>query len=107
MCIHKIDEFSPGNGNFFYGFFSITQCFNDKEELLRNMMGLVGNVAEVKHLRNRLMKSEFISVFSNLLDSDSDGIEVAFINSLLQIEISLIFWNFLKKFRSAIMQLVS
>lgn len=39
-------------------------------------MGLVGNVAEVKHLRNRLMKSEFISVFSNLLDSDSDGIEV-------------------------------
>lgn len=40
------------------------------------MMGLVGNVAEVKHLRNRLMKSEFISVFSNLLDSDSDGIEV-------------------------------
>lgn len=52
------------------------QCFNDKEELLRNMMGLVGNVAEVKHLRNRLMKSEFITVFSNLLDSDSDGIEV-------------------------------
>lgn len=40
-------------------------------------MGLVGNVAEVKHLRNRLMKSEFISVFSNLLDSDSDGIEVS------------------------------
>lgn len=39
-------------------------------------MGLVGNVAEVKHLRNRLMKSEFITVFSNLLDSDSDGIEV-------------------------------
>lgn len=54
----------------------IAQCFNDKEELLRNMMGLVGNVAEVKHLRNRLMKSEFITVFSNLLDSDSDGIEV-------------------------------
>lgn len=40
-------------------------------------MGLVGNVAEVKHLRNRLMKSEFITVFSNLLDSDSDGIEVS------------------------------
>lgn len=39
-------------------------------------MGLVGNVAEVKHLRNRLMKSEFITVFSDLLDSHSDGIEV-------------------------------
>lgn len=59
-----------GNNGVFF------QCFNDKEELLRNMMGLVGNVAEVKHLRNRLMKSEFITVFSNLLDSDSDGIEV-------------------------------
>lgn len=64
--------------NFMHRFFClmIFQCFNDKEELLRNMMGLVGNVAEVKHLRNRLMKSEFITVFSNLLDSDSDGIEV-------------------------------
>lgn len=40
------------------------------------MMGLVGNVAEVKRLRNRLMRSEYITVFSDLLDSDSDGIEV-------------------------------
>lgn len=50
------------------------------------MMGLVGNVAEVKRLRNRLMKSEFITVFSNLLDSDSDGIEVSFFLSLLQLQ---------------------
>lgn len=41
------------------------------------MMGLVGNVAEVKQLRNRLMREEFISVFANLLDSSSDGIEVS------------------------------
>lgn len=40
------------------------------------MMGLVGNVAEVKRLRNRLMKTEFITVFADLLDSSSDGIEV-------------------------------
>lgn len=52
------------------------QRFNDREELLRNMMGLVGNVAEVKRLRNRLMKTEFITVFADLLDSSSDGIEV-------------------------------
>lgn len=52
------------------------QRFNDREELLRNMMGLVGNVAEVKRLRNRLMKTEFITVFAELLDSSSDGIEV-------------------------------
>lgn len=40
------------------------------------MMGLLGNVAEVKKLRHRLMTTEFISVFSTLLDSCSDGIEV-------------------------------
>lgn len=42
------------------------------------MMGLLGNVAEVKKLRYRLMTPEYISVFSNLLDSCSDGIEVGF-----------------------------
>lgn len=43
---------------------------------MRNMMGLLGNVAEVKALRHRLMKTEFIAVFANLLESASDGIEV-------------------------------
>lgn len=52
------------------------QCFPEKEELLRNMMGLLGNVAEVKTLRHRLMTSEFIQVFTDLLESSSDGIEV-------------------------------
>lgn len=41
-------------------------------------MGLLGNVAEVKRLRSRLMTTEFITVFSNLLDSSSDGIEVSY-----------------------------
>lgn len=39
-------------------------------------MGLLGNVAEVKDLRPRLMTTEFITVFADLLNSDSDGIEV-------------------------------
>lgn len=42
-------------------------------------MGLLGNVAEVKRLRYRLMTAEFINVFSNLLDSTGDGIEVIYI----------------------------
>ena len=42
------------------------------------MMGLLGNVAEVKALRHRLMTSQFVSVFAELLDSCSDGIEVSF-----------------------------
>lgn len=42
------------------------------------MMGLLGNVAEVKKLRHRLMTPEYIKVFSDLLDSTSDGIEVSY-----------------------------
>jgi len=38
-------------------------------------MGLLGNVAEVKWLRPKLMTQEFIEVFARLLDSLSDGIE--------------------------------
>lgn len=41
-------------------------------------MGLLGNVAEVKTLRHRLMTSEYIAVFSELLFSNSDGIEVSY-----------------------------
>ena len=40
-------------------------------------MGLLGNVAEVKELRPRLMTAEFITEFAGLLDSSSDGIEVS------------------------------
>lgn len=41
-------------------------------------MGLLGNVAEVQRLRYRLMTTEYINVFSSLLDSNSDGIEVSY-----------------------------
>lgn len=46
-------------------------------------MGLLGNVAEVKALRHRLMTSEFIQVFTDLLESSSDGIEVTEKNFIL------------------------
>ncbi|XP_071548174.1 protein zer-1 homolog isoform X2 [Panulirus ornatus] len=52
--------------------------FPDKPELLRNMMGLLGNVAEVKDLRSRLMTPELLTTFAELLDSNSDGIEVSY-----------------------------
>lgn len=52
--------------------------FPDKPELLRNMMGLLGNVAEVESLRPRLMVPELLNTFSHLLDSNSDGIEVSY-----------------------------
>jgi hypothetical protein len=59
-----------------YNVFFFVQTFQEKEELLRNMMGLLGNVAEVQHLRPKLMTGDFVLVFANLLDSQSDGIEV-------------------------------
>jgi hypothetical protein len=47
------------------------------------MMGLLGNVAEVQHLRPKLMISDFVLVFADLLDSQSDGIEVIIFNLIL------------------------
>lgn len=44
---------------------------------MRNMMGLLGNVAEVAELRPQLMNKLFLTVFYDLLDSCSDGIEVS------------------------------
>ncbi|XP_077302367.1 protein zer-1 homolog [Arctopsyche grandis] len=59
-------------------FIGCLKSFPDKEELLRNMMGLLGNVAEVKHLRPVFMSDLLITEFVELLDSQSDGIEVSY-----------------------------
>lgn len=59
-------------------FLDCLSYFPEKDELLRNMMGLLGNVAEVKSLRPRLMTSKFIEVFAKLVSSKSDGIEVSY-----------------------------
>ena len=39
-------------------------------------MGLLGNVAEVPDLRQKLMTKAFVAEFAMLLDSRLDGIEV-------------------------------
>ena len=39
-------------------------------------MGLLGNVAEVPNLRQKLMTKAFVAEFAQLLDSSLDGIEV-------------------------------
>lgn len=41
-------------------------------------MGLLGNVAECAHLRHRLMNPDYIQRFIELLESESDGIEVSY-----------------------------
>lgn len=59
-------------------FLNCLKAFPDQPGLLRNMMGLLGNVAEVEELRPQLMTTQFVSVFSELLYSPSDGIEVSY-----------------------------
>ena len=57
------------------------QCkakFPESNSLLRNMMGLLGNIAEVSYLRPQLMTKAFVSEFATLLDSGLDGIEVSY-----------------------------
>ncbi|MPC27462.1 protein zer-1 homolog [Portunus trituberculatus] len=66
------------NGEGMTYFQKCLKAFPDKPELLRNMMGLLGNVAEVKDLRHRLMTPELLTTFADLLDSNSDGIEVSY-----------------------------
>jgi Zyg-11 family protein len=56
--------------------FIFFQEFPEKHDLLRNMMGLLGNVAEVPELRSQLMTTNFVAEFKMLLESTSDGIEV-------------------------------
>jgi len=50
----------------------------NKSEIIRNMMGLLGNVAEVTYLRNRLCKSGYIGTFRKLLFHRNDGIEIPY-----------------------------
>lgn len=59
-------------------FLQCKERFYEHNDLLRNMMGLLGNVAEVKDLRPHLMTTEFVSEFLLLVDSTSDGIETSY-----------------------------
>jgi len=59
-------------------FLDCKEEFPSKENLLRNMMGLLGNVAEVQSLRSKLMSTPFVREFARLLNSTLDGIEVSY-----------------------------
>uniref|UniRef100_A0A803Y588 Protein zer-1 homolog n=1 Tax=Meleagris gallopavo TaxID=9103 RepID=A0A803Y588_MELGA len=83
-ALWNITDETPDNCEMFLNYSGMKlflEClkeFPEKQELHRNMLGLLGNVAEVRELRPQLMTSQFISVFSNLLESKADGIEVSY-----------------------------
>ncbi|KAG9509160.1 Protein zer-1-like protein [Fragariocoptes setiger] len=63
------------------GLETFTRCmdaFPDSNDLLRNIMGLLGNVAECENLRYTFMEVRFISRFNELLRSEIDGIECSY-----------------------------
>lgn len=65
----------------FKGLEAFEKCmdkFRSNKEVLRNMMGLLGNVAECKHLRVRFMREKYIECFSTLLTLRIDGIECSY-----------------------------
>ncbi|KAJ1523426.1 hypothetical protein ONE63_001288 [Megalurothrips usitatus] len=67
-------RFLDGNGMEL--FLRCLRAFPKKEEMIRNMLGLLGNVAEVSWLRPQLMNSRFVQEITKLLDYD--GIEVSY-----------------------------
>ena len=81
-CMWNVTDETPHNCKRFLdggGMNLFLRCkdkFPFKTDLLRNMMGLLGNVAEVPGLRCHLMTKEFVEEFTQLLDSQTDGIEV-------------------------------
>ncbi|XP_076643690.1 protein zer-1 homolog isoform X2 [Halictus rubicundus] len=52
--------------------------YRHREELLKNMMGLFGNIAEVPHLRVHLTRQQYISLFASLLHTDCEVIEIPY-----------------------------
>ena len=65
------------NGGMDY-FMQCVAKFPSKSELLRNMMGLIGNVAECPDLRRRLMEERYINCFTDMLSSTTHGIEISY-----------------------------
>ncbi|XP_063066310.1 protein zer-1 homolog [Engraulis encrasicolus] len=83
-ALWNITDETPDNCQMFLNcrgmslFLDCLEEFPDKQELHRNMLGLLGNVAEVKALRPQLLTLEFVVVFTELLESKADGIEVSY-----------------------------
>jgi Zyg-11 family protein len=79
----NITDETPENCKLFLDDCDGMQCFIEciefkKLDLTRNMMGLFGNVAEVKELRDRLCKNELVKIFRQLLFQTNDGIEIPY-----------------------------
>ena len=72
---------------------------DNSSELLRNMMGLLGNVAEDSECRKLLMEPFILTEFSYLLDSTVHGIEISHSAAIVLAHLGNIFINVLYKYK--------
>jgi len=70
QCLtQRLSDETPVNCDLFLragGLALFHQCyekFDQEMELVRNMMGLIGNIAEVDSLRPQLMNADYIKIF--------------------------------------------
>ena len=69
---------------------------DNSSELLRNMMGLLGNVAEDRECRKLLMEPFILTEFSYLLDSTVHGIEISHSAAMVLAHLGRIVWQVFK-----------
>uniref|UniRef100_A0A914L3P3 Uncharacterized protein n=1 Tax=Meloidogyne incognita TaxID=6306 RepID=A0A914L3P3_MELIC len=81
----NITDETPSNCERFlkaHGLSLFSKCFSRFGsryfELVRNMMGLIGNIAEVFELRNQLMTNAYLEIFCHLLDNLTESIEISY-----------------------------
>lgn len=80
----NITDETPGNCERFlkaaglYLFHAAYLKFPTQKELVRNMMGLMGNIAEVAEQRAALRDPAYVRIFVELLGNLSDGIEISY-----------------------------
>uniref|UniRef100_A0A914NLW9 Uncharacterized protein n=1 Tax=Meloidogyne incognita TaxID=6306 RepID=A0A914NLW9_MELIC len=81
----NITDETPSNCERFlkaHGLSLFSKCFSRFGsryfELVRNMMGLIGNIAEVFELRNHLMTNAYLEIFCHLLDNLTESIEISY-----------------------------
>ncbi|KAF0310736.1 Protein zer-1 [Amphibalanus amphitrite] len=84
-CLWNVTDETPENCALFLdnrGMRLFTQCLSkfktDSGDLVRNMMGLVGNIAEVQHLRAHFMTKETVETFLRLLNYSSADLEISY-----------------------------
>eukprot|EP01135_Chromosphaera_perkinsii_P011813 Nk52_evm4s2506 gene=Nk52_evmTU4s2506 len=59
-------------------FMTVATNYPGQHGLIRNMLGLLGNIAEVQELREKLMKPDLLTALKGMLANCNEGIEISY-----------------------------